>query len=124
MVVIASWLLALTKIKIPIELRGDPIKSLLYMPGGHSMTIIFLINMLGGPIKSPINMRSDVVSMNLLALALWLWLWPDSKSKFLHIYLDESGSVFFPSGWKIMPGSIYCLYIVQRVWTSVLPIES
>ena len=28
------------------------------MPGGHSMTIIFLINMLGGPIKSPINMPS------------------------------------------------------------------
>ena len=25
-------------------MRGDPIKSLLYMPGGHRMTIIFLIN--------------------------------------------------------------------------------
>ena len=56
--VIATWLLALTKNKIPINVRGDPIKSLLYMPGGHSMTIIFLINMLGGPIKSPINMPS------------------------------------------------------------------
>ena len=56
--VIATWLLALTKNKIPINVRGDPIKSLLYMPGGHSMTIIFRINMLGGPIKSPINMPS------------------------------------------------------------------
>ena len=42
--VIATWLLALTKNKIPINVRGDPIKSLLYMPGGHRMTIIFLIN--------------------------------------------------------------------------------
>ena len=56
MVVIATWLLALTKIKIPINMRGDPIKSLLYMPGGHSMTIKFPNNMLGGPIGSPINM--------------------------------------------------------------------
>ena len=46
--VIDTWLLALTKIKIPINVRGDPTKSLLYMPGGHSMTIIILINMLGG----------------------------------------------------------------------------
>ena len=53
-----TWLLALTKIKVPINVRGDPIKSLLYMPGGHSMTIIILINMLGGSIKSPINMPS------------------------------------------------------------------
>ena len=56
--VIDTWLLALTKIKLPINVRGDPIKSLLYMPGGHSMTIIILINMLGGSIKSPINMLS------------------------------------------------------------------
>ena len=56
--VIDTWLLALTKIKIPINVRGDPIKSLLYMPGGHSMAIIIQINMLGGSIKSPINMPS------------------------------------------------------------------
>ena len=56
MVVIATWLLVLIKIKIPINMRGDPIKSLLYMPGGHSMTIKFPNNMLGGPIGSPINM--------------------------------------------------------------------
>ena len=39
-------------------MRGDPIKSLLYMPGGHSMTINFPINMLGGPTKFQINMPS------------------------------------------------------------------
>ena len=42
MVVIATWLLALSKIKIYSNIRGDPIKSPLYM--------------LGGPIGSPINM--------------------------------------------------------------------
>ena len=56
--VIDTWLLALTNIKIPVNMRGDPIKSLLYMPGGHSMTIINLINMLGRSLKSPINMPS------------------------------------------------------------------
>ena len=62
-------------------MRGDPIKSLLYMPGGHSMTIIFLINMLGGPIKSPINMPSGHQKYESVgtgsgsaALARWLWL--------------------------------------------------
>ena len=58
MVVIATWLLALTKIKIPINMRGDPIKSLLYMPGGHSLTIKFPINMLGRPTKFQINIPS------------------------------------------------------------------
>ena len=56
MVFIVTWFLALSKIKIHSNMRGDPIKSLLYMPGGHSMTIKFPNNMLGGPIGSPINM--------------------------------------------------------------------
>ena len=68
-------------------MRGDPIKSLLYMPGGHSMTINFPINMLGGPTKFQINMPSGHCKYETagsgsgsgsVALAWWLWLWVQS----------------------------------------------
>ena len=60
-------------------MRGDSIKSLLYMPGGHSMTINFPINMLGGPTKFQSTCLVDIVSMKLLDLALTWQLWLDGS---------------------------------------------
>ena len=51
------------------------------MAGGHGMTIKFLINMLGGPIKTPINMPSGHCKYDTTgsgsgsaARARWHWL--------------------------------------------------
>ena len=68
--VIATWLLALAKTKIPINMRGDQIKSKLYITGGHCMVTKIPINMLGGPIGSPINMLSGSSKYESFALAL------------------------------------------------------
>ena len=114
--VIATLLLALTKNKIPSTCEVTPIKSLLFMPDGHSKAIKFPINMLGGPIESPINMSSGCCKYEsagsgltqsqsfCISISTGLDQYSSHRVKksrlgqfIAFIFLDGSGQVSFPS---------------------------